>query len=363
MAPSRARSGWIPRRHARRRRPLLRFALAAVILSALAYLAGRVERRRREMPLPPPPSPSGQALPSLAEAAGLQEEAWRRFPAPPGERLVYSIDWGLISVGEVMLEVVERAESRPFWLSEEGRGALASRLAEVRELEKMGALKGPELEKALAELSPPASFEYPEGFRREAFRIRATAKASAFINALYKVDYRIETLVDAEGTFPWRYDEHIVEGRRRRDNLIEFDQRNHAAYYYRRRGEEKGYSLKAIVPRVSDRVQDPLSILYYVRLLGMSVGQAVNITVQVDGSDWPTLLEVIGTEKIDTGTGELECLVVRPRYDYEGLFVKSSEPRVWLDKESRIPVKMDVKIPVGTVKVLLKEWHRPGEGK
>lgn len=303
----------------------------------VAYEAGRRSAPPVEVrPAPISSRASAEPLPSLHEAAAGLEEKWRAFRFPVGEQLVYAVSWEGIPVGDVVMEVVEKTDYAPEWL---GRDPAERRTPE-------------------AGYTPQDIFAYPADFRRPVYRLRVTTRSSAWLDAIYKVDDRIETLVDAEGTYPWRYDEYIREGRRKKDNLVDFDQRNHAAYYYRRKGDEKAYAFQTVAGPLSDRVQDPLSVTYYARILDLAVGQSVTITVHADKQDWPTRIEVIGEEKVDTKLGELDCLVLRPRYDYEGLFIRSSEPRLWVEKTHKFPVKMDVKITIGSVKVLLKGWKK-----
>lgn len=315
-------------------------AAAAVGGAVVAFEAGRRNAPPAEVvPVPVSSGRSARPLPSLAEAADGLEEGWRAFSFPVGEALVYSVSWEGIPVGDVVMEVVERAAYSPEWLARDPA----------------------ERAQPYAGYRPQELFAYPPGFSRDVYRVRVTTRSSAWLDAIYKVDDRIESLVDAEGTYPWRYDEYIREGRRKKDTLVDFDQRNHVAYYYRRKGAETDYAFQQAVGPLSDRVQDPLSVLYYARLLDLAVGQSVTITVHADKKDWPTEIEVIGEETVDTKAGEFDCLILRPRYDYEGLFVRSSEPRLWVDKTHKFPVKMDVKIMIGSVKLFLKKWTRGTE--
>lgn len=323
-----------PGRRLRRAGGWVLFGALAAVGSAVAFFWGRAA--------PEAPSPAAVALPAaplpaLSEAAADGEEAWRRFPGRVGERLIYSVSWEGIPVGDVVMEVVEKVRHVPSWVG-----------------------KDPATLPRVEGYAPEHPFHYPPDFGRPVYRVRVTTRSSAWLDAFYKVDDRIESLIDAEGTFPWRYDEFIREGRRKKDNLVEFDQKNHVAYYHRRKGEETAYTFQYAVGPIADRVQDALSVTSYARLLDLSPGLRLTITVHADKRDWPTEIEVVGEERLETAAGLFDCWVLRPRYDYEGLFIRSSEPRLWVEKRARIPVKMDVKIAIGSVKVYLKEWH---EGK
>jgi len=60
---------------------------------------------------------------------------------------------------------------------------------------------------------------------RDVYQITFGVNTVSTFDALYKVRDRYETYVDVEGLFPWRFEQHIREGKYSRDFSAFFDQR------------------------------------------------------------------------------------------------------------------------------------------
>ncbi|MBS1113624.1 MAG: hypothetical protein H6Q92_1387, partial [Nitrospirae bacterium] len=108
-------------------------------------------------------------------------------------------------------------------------------------------------------------------------KILSTAQSASWVSVFYTVDDRVESTLlkdSAESFFqPSQYRIKIREGRHRRDKEIIFDAHNSRAIYIDRlKPERKDF-------QVTPQVLDPLSGFYYLRLLKLSVGQPVYITI------------------------------------------------------------------------------------
>ena len=68
-------------------------------------------------------------------------------------------------------------------------------------------------------------------------------------------------------------------------------------------------------------------------------------------------MNVIRKEKVKfAGKGETEAVVVKPVLKSEGLFQNKGDILVWLtDDENKIPVRVETKVPIGTVTAELKQ--------
>ena len=93
-----------------------RFWILAALSIGLSFAYGYWHARRaRQLP---PLDAAGliqPPLPSLAQAALQEEEPWRRFRFPVGEKMVYSAYYGFIYLGEVTIAIAEKrlCRSRP----------------------------------------------------------------------------------------------------------------------------------------------------------------------------------------------------------------------------------------------------------
>lgn len=183
---------------------------------------------------------------------------------------------------------------------------------------------------------------------RSVYLIRTTAYSNRFFSALYKVRDRVESLMDTEGLFSWKFEKHLREGHYRADRYATFDQRNQR------------------VIRTNDTipaplyVQDILASFYYARTQPLVVGQSFDIDNFSDGRIYPLRVLVHRKERVEVPAGEFDCIVVQPVLREEGLFKQKGELTIWLtDDKRRMPVLMKSKILVGSIDARLRHYELP----
>ena len=183
-------------------------------------------------------------------------------------------------------------------------------------------------------------------------KILSTAQSASWVSVFYTVDDRVESTLlkdSAESFFqPSQYRIKIREGRHRRDKEIIFDAHNSKAIYIDRlKPERKDF-------QVTPQVLDPLSGFYYLRLLKLSVGQPVYITIFDSKKVWNVEVQVLKKEKITLPIGKINTVVVKPLMKSEGIFYGKGEIFIWLtDDEKHIPVKMQTKVGIGSITATL----------
>lgn len=212
-----------------------------------------------------------------------------------GEKLVFSVQYSLVTAGEATLEV-----------------------------------------RNIADLDGTPSY-----------RIISDARTNKFFSAFFKVRDRFESYMDTTELYSLRYEKHVREGRFKRDESVVFDQTAHTATY-----EDKTV---AIAPRT----QDVLSALYYMRTLPLEVGQAVSFANHTDGKNYPLIVKVHGRERVTVEAGTFDCLVVEPILRGPAIFSQKGRLTVWVtDDRYKMPVLMKSKVIIGHVSAVLKEFTR-----
>ena len=211
-----------------------------------------------------------------------------------GEKLVFSVQYGLVTAGEATLEVRNVATVRG----------------------------------------------------RPAYRIVSDARTNDFFSKFYQVRDRYESYMDTTELYSLHYEKHVREGKFKRDEAVEFDQDAHLAKY-----KDK------TVP-IPPRAQDVLSALYYVRTLPLEPGQDIAIANHTDGKNYPLVVKVHGRERVKVDAGEFDCLVVEPILRGPGVFTQKGRLTVWLtDDDVRMPVLMKSKVVIGHVAAVLKSYQ------
>jgi len=239
----------------------------------------------------------------------------------------------------------------PLYVADDAKRAALTKEAEPF-VPKWTQYKGVEPEYGQITLVGSHDRQGPLNWPRRVYPVQVTTRSTSKL--IPKVRHEITSHIDAEGTFSWRFDKYAREGRRVKEEYIELDHRKAKAYYYKKRREEDEEHLRRIVQPIEALVQDPLSVLYFLRCTPLSVGQTLNVRVHTSKENWDTHVHIVGQETLKTPAGNFDCLIVKPVFRYEGLFHRESDPTVWLEKSTHIPIQMEVDMMLGHVRTTLK---------
>lgn len=108
---------------------------------------------------------------------------------------------------------------------------------------------------------------------------------------------------------------------------------------------------------------DFLTTLMQTRGWDMALGEDFPVPVYFDDELYELVISVEERAAIKTPLGKRDALLIVPRMpvDPKGMFEDGGEIRVWIsDDELRLPLKFEVKVPVGTAMALLTE-HVPAQ--
>ncbi|HMB70416.1 MAG TPA: DUF3108 domain-containing protein, partial [bacterium] len=199
---------------------LAAFVLVATAAAALPPDLSAVTTPAGPVPLPmvipadaatEPETPFGPPE-SLAPPPPPRPELPETLPFGPGERLTFSIDYGIINAGWAVMEI-------------------------------------------------PGTRRY---VGVECLDIRTEANSNAFFSKVHKVRDRAGTFLDPGSVLPLRFEKHQREGSYKKDIIIRFDRDVVYAGY------ENGDRIA-----MSPWAQDELSAFYYLRTLPLEVGRDV----------------------------------------------------------------------------------------
>lgn len=180
---------------------------------------------------------------------------------------------------------------------------------------------------------------------RMCYHIVTTAKTNRFFDKIYRVRDTIETFIDKEGLFPWKFEKHIKEGKYHSDQYIDYDQINQKIYY------------KKDTIDAPQFIQGVLSSFYYIRTVPLKVGKSFNIDNFGDGKIYPLKILVHKRDRVKVPAGVFDCVIIEPVLREEGIFNKKGRMAIWLtDDKRRIPVLMKSKIPVGSIDARLRSY-------
>ncbi len=189
---------------------------------------------------------------------------------------------------------------------------------------------------------------------REVYHIVAEAKTTSFAEKLFPVEDKISTYIDTKELYPIRFDKKQKEGKKIRDEYVDFDQENGKAVSVSRiTNEKKEFN----IPK---GVHDPVSCIYYFRLSNIKPGEALFANVHLDDKNWflETKIGNRGIIKIKN-LGNWQAFMAQPMSWFQGELNKNAKVSIWFSAdEQRIPILIVVQssIPfVGTVTITLQK--------
>jgi len=177
------------------------------------------------------------------------------------------------------------------------------------------------------------------------YHIISTARTNRAFDLIFKVRDRVESFMDYDNLFSLRFEKHLREGKFKRDEEVQFDQKNHIAIYADKKIQ------------IPPSTQDFLSALYYFRTLSMDTGEAIALANHTDGKNYPIYVKVIGKERVTVPAGTFDCIVVEPVLQTSSIFEHKGKLTIWLtDDTVKMPVLMRSKVVIGAFEAVLKEY-------
>ena len=184
---------------------------------------------------------------------------------------------------------------------------------------------------------------------RDAYHVTFEVNTVPSFDMFYKVRDRYETYIDKEGLFPWRFEQHIREGKYSRDFAAFFDQR---------RGKAKTSEGSYDIPLY---VHDIVSAFYFARTLDYSdlqVGDKIQLKNFYKDKVHDLDVKYHGKETITVPAGRFDCIIVEPLVREGGLFKSEGNIIVWLtDDDIKMPVRVKTKVVVGSIDADLTSYE------
>jgi hypothetical protein len=181
------------------------------------------------------------------------------------------------------------------------------------------------------------------------WRLISTARSLPFFDAFHKVDDYAESLFDPRTRLPSYFFMRQHEGQRRSRYEMIFDQSQRLVTYRKRDQPARFIATKT-------DVQDPLSVLYRVRSIPLTLGQSIVVPLFNKGKTWMTEVRILQRERLKLPVGQIDTIKIQPLLREAGIFHHQGDMFVWLsDDAQRVPVQLRSDIKIGAVKARLVE--------
>ncbi|TFH03046.1 MAG: DUF3108 domain-containing protein [Calditrichales bacterium] len=187
------------------------------------------------------------------------------------------------------------------------------------------------------------------------YQIQTTAVSDAPFSWVFSVNDVVNSFIDREGLFSWRFEKKLREGNYEMDLLVDYSPQDSLARVkyirYKDDVERLNYDVKA-----PPFVLDILASFYYIRTRDLNVGDVISITNHDNKKIYDLEVQVYMRETISTAAGKFRCLRVEPLLKGEGIFKQKGRLLVWVtDDEFKIPVQMTSEVVVGHITTELEK--------
>jgi hypothetical protein len=184
---------------------------------------------------------------------------------------------------------------------------------------------------------------------RSGYGLQVEAQSVSVAATLYKLYYKIESVLDTATLAPVRSSSYSNEGGKERVKSISFGANNAADVEFRTKTTTR---TRVTLP---PRTLDILSAIYVIRALAVKPGESLTMPI-VDGDKVSKIrLTFGGREMIKTAMGTRPGWRVTPvQLDQRGRVVPGRRLTLWLsDDAERKPLRFEAGLAIGTVTLML----------
>lgn len=195
---------------------------------------------------------------------------------------------------------------------------------------------------------------YYEGTKKingkRVYHFHAKFKSAPFYSAIYELDDKLDTFVDAQEFLSVRYNLIQKESNKDVDDVQLYDRKSlltKSFYTKRSDGKVKKKNKEGFIPHYSI---DALSIVFFIQGLPLKVGDQYHIPVVNKGKVLVVKTDVEAYERIDTEIGKVDAIRVHALTEYTGSHLKSGDMTFWFSQsKDRQLLKIKAKIKLGSV--------------
>ncbi|MCC6721711.1 MAG: DUF3108 domain-containing protein [Bacteroidia bacterium] len=187
-----------------------------------------------------------------------------------------------------------------------------------------------------------------EIMERQTYHLIADGKTNSTFDWMFKVRDRFESYIDMGYYAPLKYFKSVKEDRYSDVDLVFFD---HEKKWIK--GKKKNMDCPAYV-------QDIVGAIYYARTIDYNKahkGDVFPINIYLDQEIYNLEFKYLGKETIKSDVGKVRCIKLMPKVVKDRVFKDDDAIVLWIsDDDNKIPIRVDAKIYVGSLKVDLTSY-------
>ena len=174
---------------------------------------------------------------------------------------------------------------------------------------------------------------------------------------IFKIRQKYQSYVDPETLMPLRYERDVVEGSYTAFEDYKFDyQNNQINTYVQKRQRPAVLNALPITPCLFDI----MTAVYYFRSIDFnkySAGEKIPINLLLDSQTYNLYIRYLGKEPVKTRSKQtFNCIKFAAQVVEGTVFEAGEQITIWVtDDKNKVPVQVEAKILVGSVKAILSE--------
>ncbi len=203
---------------------------------------------------------------------------------------------------------------------------------------------------------------YIDGER--AFHLIAETETEGIFRRFYPYKAKVESFPSKHDFFPLRYhfsswspEETILE-------VVKYHRGQRKGNWVQEKYEDGKKRVKEEEFSVAEYLQDPLSIIYYLRTQDFEVGDNIEVPLSVDRKECRIMVKVLRKSKIRIMGETRDAFILEPGLFIKGVPFQRGSLWIWFSAdEERIPLYFTARAALGVVSATLIKIKRPSEKK
>jgi hypothetical protein len=193
---------------------------------------------------------------------------------------------------------------------------------------------------------------------KEAWHLKSTGKTYSTYDFFFKVRDYYDTWIDPVTFRTFEFRRYIYEGGYTLVNTMTFDYSNHRVISNTKRNND---AVKKDTIKLADCTFDMLTAVYYTRnldLASLKPDDRVPVNVVIDDNTYSIYIKSLGKEAVQNSDGKwYNCITFTAKMVQGTIFKGDEDVKVWVtDDENHIPIYIEAKILVGSVKAYLQSF-------
>ncbi|MCX6161861.1 MAG: DUF3108 domain-containing protein [Ignavibacteriae bacterium] len=193
---------------------------------------------------------------------------------------------------------------------------------------------------------------------RNCYDITVTVGSTTSFDWVYKFREYYKCYLDAEGIFPWKFEQHLKEPTYEIDFVAVFDHLNQKVKTSQTIKGDKKPDAEHVIPQY---VQDLISTFYLARTMNFSSSKKDDVVKILSFNNDTTYnlgIRFLGREDAEVPAGDFRSFMVQPMIKEGAISSKADDIVVWIsDDERKMPLIVQLSIIIGSVKAELKSYQ------